>query len=420
MPQDARALPVLGPLRRGRHRRRHGRRPGRDRGGPAGGQDPGRRVLCTAWAAWAPPGPSPSTTTATASGFTATVAGGASWVIEQKMEWWRTELLEAGADIWFGTIGCGAFVDGERATRDGRRGRHAPRPRRRAGRRGHRRHRQRRHRRGRRRPSASTPTSRSSPCRAPACRRGSSAPPTPTPTSPITDETDMVDVWHLFVYAKDKYRDAFDLGQLIDTRERRRIVGDFTITILDQIAGAHLPRHDRQAVHQLRHARLHRRSLPAACGTRCARSSRSYIPYRCLLPKGLDGSCRDRARAQRPPRRPADRPHAARHPEPGLRRRAWPRPWPPEADGDPRRSTSARLQQHLVEIGNLPESVLTDTDSYPAAGASASPRPSSIWSTTIAAWPSSWAIADTSLPLLKQAYRRPRARRSSPMPRCWG
>ena len=39
----------------------------------------------------------------------------------------------------------------------------------------------------------------------------------------------------MFVYAKDKYPDAFDQGQLIDTRERRRIVGDFTITILDQI-----------------------------------------------------------------------------------------------------------------------------------------------------------------------------------------
>ena len=47
----------------------------------------------------------------------------------------------------------------------------------------------------------------------------------------IVDETDMVDIWHLFVYAKDKYPKAFDQGRLIDTRERRRIVGDFTITL---------------------------------------------------------------------------------------------------------------------------------------------------------------------------------------------
>jgi glycine/D-amino acid oxidase-like deaminating enzyme len=39
------------------------------------------------------------------SGFSATVEGGASWVIEQKVEWWRRQALDAGADIWFGTIG---------------------------------------------------------------------------------------------------------------------------------------------------------------------------------------------------------------------------------------------------------------------------------------------------------------------------
>ncbi len=35
----------------------------------------------------------------------------------------------------------------------------------------------------------------------------------------------MVDVWHVFVYSKQKYPEAFDQGQLVDTRERRRIVG---------------------------------------------------------------------------------------------------------------------------------------------------------------------------------------------------
>ena len=57
----------------------------------------------------------------------------------------------------------------------------------------------------------------------------------------IVDETDVVDVWHVFVYAKDKYKDAFDQGRLIDTRERRRIVGDFTITLLDQVLGIYIP-----------------------------------------------------------------------------------------------------------------------------------------------------------------------------------
>ncbi|GAJ20358.1 unnamed protein product, partial [marine sediment metagenome] len=35
------------------------------------------------------------------------------------------------------------------------------------------------------------------------------------------DDTDVVDVWRAFVVAKKKYKDVYDLGQLVDTRERR-------------------------------------------------------------------------------------------------------------------------------------------------------------------------------------------------------
>lgn len=51
----------------------------------------------------------------------------------------------------------------------------------------------------------------------------------------ITDETDAVDTWHMLVYAKNKYSTQFDMGQLIDSRERRRIVGDIEMSILDQM-----------------------------------------------------------------------------------------------------------------------------------------------------------------------------------------
>jgi len=33
------------------------------------------------------------------------------WDIEDKMEWYRKELRKAGADIWFQSMGCGAFVE---------------------------------------------------------------------------------------------------------------------------------------------------------------------------------------------------------------------------------------------------------------------------------------------------------------------
>ncbi len=41
-------------------------------------------------------------------GFTARWPAGNSWVIEQKMEWWRASSSRPAADIWFGAIGCGA------------------------------------------------------------------------------------------------------------------------------------------------------------------------------------------------------------------------------------------------------------------------------------------------------------------------
>ena len=34
------------------------------------------------------------------------------WNVEWKKEWYRSELRKAGADIWFGTLGCGAYVEG--------------------------------------------------------------------------------------------------------------------------------------------------------------------------------------------------------------------------------------------------------------------------------------------------------------------
>ena len=40
-------------------------------------------------------------------------------------------------------------------------------------------------------------------------------------------------MWRMFVVAKAKYKTAFDLGQLIDTRARRRVVGDIVIMPMD-------------------------------------------------------------------------------------------------------------------------------------------------------------------------------------------
>ena len=294
-------------------------------------------------------------------GFSATVEdASSSWVIEQRIEWWRTNLLDAGAEIWFGTVGCGAFVDGGRvkgavvATPQGR---------------------------GVVLAKVVIDTTGNSDIAVAAgakstytddtelAMQGTGLPgrklgATYTNTDfTITDETDMVDVWHLFVYAKNKYADAFDQGKLIDTRERRRIQGEFTMSLLDQVNNRTYP--DTVVVSrsnfdshgytvdpylELRH--------PGKVGFQI------NVPYRCLLPTGLEGILvgglgmsvhRDAVPMTRM--------------QPDLQNQGYAEGAAAAmavADSVPLRKIDIRkLQQHLIEIGNLPDRVLTDEDSYP-------------------------------------------------------
>ncbi len=104
----------------------------------------------------------------------------------------------------------------------------------------------------------------------------------------IVDETDMLDIWHLFVYAKSKYASAFDMGQLIDTRERRRIVGEFTMTLPDQINDRTYPdtislAYSNFDTHGYTVDPYLLVEHPEHKGVTV------NIPYRCLLPSGLEG-----------------------------------------------------------------------------------------------------------------------------------
>lgn len=296
-------------------------------------------------------------------GFTSTVAGGTSWIIEQKIEWWRSTLLEAGADVWFAVVGCGVLVDDREQNRV--LGAVIATPRGRAvvlagvvvdatG-------------------NADLAAAGGAACvytdESEFAMQGTGLPPrqlgaTYTNTDyTYTDETDLVDVWHLLVYAKDQYRGAFDLGQLIDTRERRRIQGDYTITILDQVSERTFGDSIAKALTSydthgyivdpyllLRHP-LRRRFT-------------SYIPYRCLLPEGFEGlivtgiglsAHRDAQPIVRMQPDVQNQGYAAGAAA-AMAAKA----------GTGIRGIDVRaLQRHLVEIGNLPESVLTDTDSHP-------------------------------------------------------
>jgi len=179
----------------------------------------------------------------------------------------------------------------------------------------------------------------------------------------IVDETDMADVWRMFVFAKAKYPDAFDQGRLIDTRERRRIVGGHTVDILDQVNGRTFP---DSVVRTHSNFDSHGYTIDPYCNIEHPGYGGfyTYIPYRCMLPECLDGilvvglgisAHRDAVPMIRMQPDIQNGGYAA-----GVAAAM-------AIDGkiQPRAINVRQLQKHLVEIGNLPESVLTDEDSYP-------------------------------------------------------
>jgi len=336
-------------------------------------------------------------------GFTSEVCGGKSaWKSEEKMEWWRSTLRRERAEIWFGALGCGAFVEGNKvrgvvvATPEGRGVVLADVVIDSTG-------------------NADIAAAAGARCRYTSAddiaMQGTGLPPrkigdgyTNTDFT-ITDETDMIDVTSLFVYAKCKYaKDAFDMGELVDTRERRRIVGDFTLDILDAFNNRTYPDTIAQTVtnYDTHGYTVHPIFLLWHPGLSV--KFKTYIPYRCLLPKGLDGllvtglgisAHRDVIPLVRMQADLQNEGYAA-----GVAAAMA------SKSARPLRSIDIRaLQKHLVEIGNLPSSVLTDRDSYPlpreriAAAVKAvtsDPRNASVL----------LAEPKLSLPLLRKAYAR--------------
>ena len=209
--------------------------------------------------------------------------GAPSYVVGKK-EWWRSEIRKAGGDIWFGTMGCGAFVANDTvkgvvvATPQGRGvvlchtvvdGT------------GH----------------ADVAAAAGSKCMytagAHVALQGAGLPQSEPGATYINtdwtfiDESDMIDVWSAYVVAKEKYTNAYDLGQLIDTRERRRIVGDYILTPLDIVTQRTFP--DTVGISNGGKLDKHGYTVHPFYMINNWRGGMTYTPYRCLLPKGLDG-----------------------------------------------------------------------------------------------------------------------------------
>ncbi len=202
-----------------------------------------------------------------------------------KAEWWRRANREAGTDVWFGCLGTGAFVA------DGTvRGVVVTTP------------------LGRGVVLAKTvidSTGNSDVAAAAGARtsytgadhiavQGTGLPPiklgvdyTNTDYT-FADDTDVVDFWHQFVCSRGKFSGAYDLGQLIDTRERRRIVGDVTISPMDMILGRTWP--DTLSMHKSNFDSHGYTVHPIFLLRPPDRGGMTvYVPLRALVPAGLNG-----------------------------------------------------------------------------------------------------------------------------------
>ncbi|MBN2295428.1 MAG: FAD-dependent oxidoreductase [Pirellulales bacterium] len=293
-------------------------------------------------------------------GFTAEVEGGPAWIIERRMQWYREQLLKAGGHIWFSSTGCGALVDGDRV-----RGAVVNTP------------------QGRGVVLANVvidATGNADIAAAAGAQwrymgeqefimQGTGLPPRQLGASytntdyTYVDETDLVDVRRAYIQAKERFADAFDLGQLVDTRERRSIVGEATFTVPDVMAQRTYP----DTIVQARSAYdTHSGTIDTFMLLKHPFRTPFWanVPYRSLLPKGLKGilvsgiglsAHRDAQPIVRMQADVQNQGYAA-----GVAAAMATK------DNVPLRKINIRkLQRHLVEKGNLKKSVLTEVDSFP-------------------------------------------------------
>ncbi len=215
--------------------------------------------------------------------------GSDKWNAVEKAEWLRQELRRSGADVWFGTLGCGALAE------DGRvRGVVVATP------------------RGRGAVLAATVIDATGNADIAACagapkqysisEMGSlnvqiaGFPERPLKRSYVNtcytmvDDTDVLDVWHLMAWRRtaSSKKSAFDVGQLVDSRDRRRVVGDYVLTVQDILNQRTFPDTISQHFSNFDAAAFPDSALLLVTNAKgpCFRTD---VPYRCLLPRDLDG-----------------------------------------------------------------------------------------------------------------------------------
>ena len=289
------------------------------------------------------------------------------WWPVQKAEWLRSELMKSNAEVWFGSFGCGAVMKGDKVSGvvvatpfgrgvvladvvvDGTGNADISAA---AG--------------------AATQYSISAsgdltvqvagyPDRDLGTRHNNTA-------YGMTNDADVLDRTHLLLTARQsggvKKQSPHDMGHLIDTRDRRRIVGDYNLGTWDVVTGRTFP--DTISHHS---SNFDAGALPDDLMFLLKdMKGPVYIcdmPYRCLIPEGLEGllvtglsasAHRDAMTMTRMQRDLQNQGFAAGGAA-ALAVRT--------TGGLVREIDLKRLQRDLVRSGCLEERVLTDTDSFP-------------------------------------------------------
>jgi hypothetical protein len=282
------------------------------------------------------------------------------WHIESKMEWLRSEIDKAGGQVWFQCLGVGSILRDKRfigaivATPFGRGA-----------------------------VLANTVIDATGNSVIPACAgletqaidgehisvQGTGLPEMTPGESyfntdwTFVDDDDVLDMWRIHVVGRQKYAKAFDQGQLIDTRARRRIIGDIVVSPMDIINNRSYP--DIITVsksnfdnHGFSSHELFMVTPPDKRGLV------GNVPYRALLPKGYDGILVTGLGMSA---------HGDAMPvmrmQPDVQNQGYAAgrasAMAAEAASSVRKIDVKALQRHLVEKQIIPESLLDAEDSYP-------------------------------------------------------
>lgn len=181
----------------------------------------------------------------------------------------------------------------------------------------------------------------------------------------FSDDTDVRDTTAFFVASKLKFRDQFDAGQLVDSRERRQIIGEIVLGPSDFLSDRRYP--DTICVASSNFD-THGFTIHPVFMVKPPHKKRLWadVPFRALLARGLERVLTTGLGLS-----------AHRDALPVIRMQAdvqnhgyasgYVAAMSALDNVDLRELPMKNLQRHLIEMGNLPDRVLTDVDNFPVS-----------------------------------------------------